>query len=78
MMTFRTGDEITIEAETDARLILLGGETIGKRYVWWNFVASSQEKIDAAKQAWREGDWEHGRFQLPADDNQEFIPLPDK
>jgi len=78
MMTFRTGGEITIKANTDARLILLGGESIGKRYLWWNFVASSQEKIDAAKEAWREGDWQHGRFQLPIEDDQEFIPLPVK
>jgi len=78
MMTFRTGDEITVFARTDARLILLGGESIGKRYVWWNFVASSQERIDAAKEAWREGDWQHGRFQLPVDDNKEFIALPNK
>jgi hypothetical protein len=61
-----------------ARLILLGGETLnGPRYIWWNFVASSREKIDAAKQAWADGDWEHGRFRLPPDDRDEFIPLPD-
>jgi len=78
MMTFRTGDEITITAISDSRLMLLGGEPLGQRYIWWNFVASSKEKIIAAREAWREGDWEHGRFQLPPDDNQEFIPLPEK
>lgn len=78
MMTFRQGDEITIEAKTDTRVMLLGGTSLGKRYVWWNFVASSREKIEDAKQAWREGDWQHGRFQLPIDDNQEFMPLPEK
>lgn len=78
MMTFRTGGEITIEAITNARLILLGGESIGERYLWWNFVASSQEKIDAAKEAWRQGDWQHGRFQLPVDDDEEFMSLPTK
>ncbi len=79
MGVFRPGDAITIKAgEQGARLMLLGGETLnGPRYVWWNFVASSKEKIEAAKQAWREGDWEAGRFQLPPDDNKEFIPLPD-
>jgi len=76
MMTFRIGGEITIEAKTNARLILLGGESIGERYLWWNFVASSQEKIDAAKEAWRQGDWQHGRFQLPMDDDAEFMSLP--
>ncbi len=77
MMVFRPGDPITITAVRPARLMMLGGETFsGPRYIWWNFVASSQEKIDAAKEAWREGDWAHGRFQLPPDDNAEFIPLP--
>lgn len=78
MMTFHTGGEITIEAITNARLILLGGESIGERYLWWNFVASSQEKIDEAKEAWRQGDWQDGRFQLPVDDDDEFMSLPGK
>ena len=78
MMVFRPGDAITVEALEDARLMLLGGETLGPRYIWWNFVASSREKIDAAKEAWREGDWEHGRFHLPPGDDQEHIPLPQK
>ena len=79
MMVFRPGDAMTLKAgPAGARLILLGGETLsGPRYVWWNFVASSREKIDAAKQAWAEGDWAHGRFQLPPGDTAEFIPLPD-
>ena len=76
MMIFRPGDAITVTAVTQARLMVLGGETLGgPRHIWWNFVASSKEKIEAAKQAWKEGDWEHGRFQLPPDDNREFIPL---
>ena len=78
MMVFRPGDEITIKAgEQGARLMALGGETLnGPRHIWWNFVASSREKIDAAKEAWASGDWEHGRFQLPPGDDAEFIPLP--
>ena len=78
MMVFRPGDAITVKAgPAGARLILLGGETLeGPRHIWWNFVASSKEKIEAAKQAWADGDWEHGRFQLPTDDKDEFIPLP--
>jgi hypothetical protein len=79
MMVFRPGDPVTITAVSQSRLMLLGGETFsGPRYIWWNFVASSREKIDAAKEAWRAGDWEHGRFQLPPDDSDEYIPLPDK
>lgn len=78
MMVFRPGDAITVTAgDAGARLMLLGGETLnGPRHIWWNFVASSQEKIDAAKEAWAAGDWEHGRFTLPPGDTDEFIPLP--
>ena len=72
-------DEITVTAIEASRLMLLGGETLnGPRYIWWNFVASSKEKIEAAKEAWREGDWQNGRFHLPPDDDQEFIPAPDR
>ncbi len=80
MMVFRPGDAITLKAGPHgARLMVLGGATLGgPRYIWWNFVASSREKIEAAKQAWADGDWEHGRFQLPPDDADEFIPLPDR
>jgi len=78
MMVFRPGDRVSLEAgPAGARLILLGGDTLnGPRYIWWNFVASSREKIEAAKEAWRQADWAHGRFQLPPDDAAEFIPLP--
>ncbi len=80
MMVFKPGDRISVTAgETGARLMLLGGETLeGKRYIWWNFVASSKERIEEAKEAWRQGDWSDGRFQLPTGDDQEFIPLPEK
>lgn len=80
MMVFRPGDRISLTAgEAGARLMVLGGETMnGPRYISWNFVASSQEKIDAAKEAWRKGDWEHGRFRLPPGDEAEFIPLPEE
>ncbi|MDF3856541.1 pirin family protein [Paracoccus sp. P2] len=80
MMVFRPGDRISLKAgEAGARLMVLGGETMnGPRYISWNFVASSQERIDAAKEAWAQGDWEHGRFQLPPGDQDEFIPLPDQ
>ncbi|MEL6965972.1 MAG: pirin family protein [Pseudomonadota bacterium] len=79
MMVFRPGDKMTVKAGAQgARLMVLGGETLGgPRHIWWNFVASSKEKIEAAKEAWRAGDWEHGRFQLPPDDKDEFIPLPE-
>ena len=77
MMVFRPGDRVSMTAgPTGARVMLLGGATLGERHIWWNFVASSKEKIEAAKEAWRAGDWEHGRFQLPPGDDKEFIPLP--
>ncbi|MEM7528887.1 MAG: pirin family protein [Pseudomonadota bacterium] len=77
MLVFRPGDPVAIKAEEASRLMILGGETMGgPRHIWWNFVASSKEKIEAAKEAWRAGDWEHGRFHLPPDDKAEFIPLP--
>jgi redox-sensitive bicupin YhaK (pirin superfamily) len=79
MMVFRPGDSISLTAgDRGARIMVLGGETMsGPRYISWNFVASSQEKIDAAKVAWSEGDWAHGRFRLPPGDQGEFISLPD-
>jgi hypothetical protein len=79
MMVFRPGDAITIAAVRRSRLMLLGGETLnGPRYIWWNFVASSRDRIEAAKQAWAAGDWQHGRFQLPPSDDAEHIPLPER
>ncbi|MCB5409359.1 pirin family protein [Pseudogemmobacter faecipullorum] len=78
MLVFRPGDQVSVKAGGQgARLMLLGGATMdGPRYLWWNFVASSPERIQAAKEAWRAGDWAHGRFRLPPQDNQEFIPAP--
>ncbi|KXF77147.1 pirin [Paramesorhizobium deserti] len=79
MMVFRPGDRITIAAgDRGARLMILGGATFpGPRYIWWNFVASSQERIEAAKAEWRAENWGKGRFDLPVDDRNEHIPLPD-
>ncbi|MEL6609301.1 MAG: pirin family protein [Pseudomonadota bacterium] len=80
MVVFRPGDQLSVTAgEAGARLMLLGGATLeGSRHIWWNFVASSKERIEAAKEAWRAGDWAHGRFKLPPGDDAEFIPLPDR
>ncbi|NJM83680.1 MAG: pirin family protein [Tabrizicola sp.] len=79
MLVFRPGDRISVRAgEAGARLMLLGGATMdGPRFIWWNFVASSKDRIAAAKEAWRAGDWAHGRFRLPPEDDQEFIPAPE-
>ncbi|NIZ15034.1 pirin family protein [Phaeobacter sp. HF9A] len=81
MMVFRPGDAITVTAGPEgARLMALGGETMGgPRHIWWNFVSSSKEKIEEAKQAWAAGDFANNpRFQLPPGDDAEFVPLPNR
>ncbi|MBU6426582.1 MAG: pirin family protein [Rhodospirillales bacterium] len=72
LLVFRPGDTITIRAVTAARLMLLGGNPLdGPRHIWWNFVSSSKERIEQAKE-----DWVQRRFGLVAGDEEEFIPLP--
>jgi redox-sensitive bicupin YhaK (pirin superfamily) len=66
------GGRPVLRATTDARVMLLGGAPLdGPRFIWWNFVSSSREKIEAAKQRWKDG----GFGQVPGE--TEFIPLPD-
>lgn len=58
------------------RLLMFGGAVAdGPRHIWWNFVATSKERIEAAKEEWKKADWGEGRFSLPPEDNQEFIPI---
>ncbi|TBN42530.1 pirin family protein [Paracoccus subflavus] len=80
MMVFRPGDAITVQAgDRGARLMALGGETLnGPRHIWWNFVASSRERIDEAKRQWRAERWGQGLFDLPPTDRAEHIPLPER
>jgi redox-sensitive bicupin YhaK (pirin superfamily) len=67
------GESIVIKARTASRVMLLGGEKMdGTRFIWWNYVASSKEKIEAAKQRWREQKF----AAVPGE--TEFIPLPDR
>lgn len=79
MMIFRPGDKVALQAEErGARLMMLGGDTLsGPRYIWWNFVSSSRDKIEEAKEAWRQGDWHNGQFHLPPGDDEEFALAPD-
>lgn len=65
------GLEAAIEADLDSRLVLFGGAPLGPRHLWWNFVSSSRERIERAKQ-----DWRNQRFGRIAGET-EFIPLPD-
>ena len=72
MLIFRPGDRITVRATRPARMMFLGGTALeGPRYIWWNFVSSSRERIEQAKQ-----DWKTGRFEAVPDET-EFIPLPE-
>ena len=71
MLVFAPGDRIDFTAVTDAVVMLLGGEPVGERFLEWNFVASSKDRLEQAK-----ADWRAGRFKLPDLDNGEFIPLP--
>ena len=73
LLVFKPSAEITLHADASsgARLMLLGGEPMdGTRHIWWNFVSSSKERIDQAKE-----DWRMGRF-APVPEETEFIPLP--
>lgn len=77
MMVFRPGDKISARAgEKGARLMALGGATLSEeRYIWWNFVSSSRDRIEEAKEAWKAADWSKGPFQLPPGDDAEHIPI---
>ena len=65
--------EPTVKALRPSTVMVLGGEPVGERLIWWNFVSSSQERMDQAK-----ADWKAGRMSLPSEDDLEFIPLPDE
>jgi hypothetical protein len=71
MIVATGGQPVALQAQSDARVMLIGGEPVGARHIWWNFVSSSKERIETAKQQWRDGAF--GR--IKGDD--EFIPLPD-
>jgi redox-sensitive bicupin YhaK (pirin superfamily) len=72
LLVFKKGADTLLIAKQNTTLMLLGGEHIGDRYIWWNFVSSRKERIEQAKE-----DWKQGRILLPPTDNAEFIPLPD-
>ncbi|MBT8411595.1 MAG: pirin family protein [Octadecabacter sp.] len=77
MMVFRPGDRISVTAGPQgARLLALGGATLNeKRYIWWNFVSSSKDRIEQAKEDWKATDWENGPFKLPRGDDADFVPI---
>ena len=71
MAVFGGGAEAVVEAASPSVLMLLGGAPVGERFMEWNFVSSSRERIAQAKE-----DWRAGRMKLPDLDSGEFTPLP--
>ena len=72
LLVFTKGVDPMIIAKQKTTLMLLGGEPLGDRFIWWNFVSSRKERIEQAKE-----DWKQGRIILPPNDNHEFVPLPE-
>ncbi|MGO4666949.1 pirin family protein [Bosea sp. 2RAB26] len=72
LLIFKPGDRITVRATQPTTMMFLGGAALeGPRYIWWNFVSSSKERIEQAKEDWKQGRFGH----VP--DESEFIPLPE-
>jgi redox-sensitive bicupin YhaK (pirin superfamily) len=72
LLVFSKGVDPSITTNEPTTLMLLGGEPLGERFIWWNFVSSRKDRIDQAK-----SDWKEGRIILPPTDNHEFVPLPE-
>lgn len=72
LLVFGAGTAAITAVDGPARVMLLGGAPVGERHIWWNFVASTDARLEQAK-----ADWKAGRMTLPPDDNAEFIPLPE-
>ena len=76
VLILRPGRAVTMRADSPARVMLYGGEPMeGPRYIWWNFVSSSKDRIEQAKEDWKAADWANGPFRLPPGDEKEFIPI---
>jgi len=74
LVVLKPGATMTLRSSSGGKVMLMGGEAFStNRYVWWNFVSSSRERINQAK-----ADWEEGRFPKVPGDDLEFIPLPKK
>jgi len=71
MVVAAAGETMRLEATCDSHVMIVGGAKFGKRHLWWNYVSSSQQRIEQAKQDWREN-----RFDAVPGET-EFIPLPD-
>ncbi|MFD2580470.1 pirin-like C-terminal cupin domain-containing protein [Novosphingobium colocasiae] len=73
MAVLEPGKDVPVVAEEPSTLMALGGEPIGPRYLFWNFVSSSKERLEQAAE-----DWRAQRMKLPVADDAEFIPLPER
>jgi redox-sensitive bicupin YhaK (pirin superfamily) len=72
LLVLRPGDPVFARAVSDAHIAVIGGAAMdGPRHIWWNFVSSRKDRIEAAK-----ADWKAGRFDVVPGDTVEFIPLP--
>ena len=73
MVVFNRGSKASVKALADSHVLLAGGEPFSEpRHIWWNFVSSSKDRIEQAKD-----DWRSGRFARIPGDDKEFIPLPE-
>lgn len=73
LYVLRPGIRATLRSARGGHVMLCGGSPMdGPRHVWWNFVSSRRERIREAR-----ADWKAGRFALPPDDHDEYIPLPE-
>jgi redox-sensitive bicupin YhaK (pirin superfamily) len=73
LLVLKPGDRIDAKAASDAHVVVVGGAAMdGPRHIWWNFVSSRKDRIEAAK-----ADWKAGRFDPVPGDTTEFIPLPE-
>jgi redox-sensitive bicupin YhaK (pirin superfamily) len=77
MAVGKIGTDFSVFAKDETRLMFLGGSPLGERFMFWNFVSSSKERLEEAKQLWLRGpSKENSRFWPVQGDDQEFIPLP--
>jgi len=72
MLVFAAGSHPSLRAVAPCTVMLLGGEPLGLRHIWWNFVSSRLDRIERAK-----ADWKAGRIALPPNDRDEFVALPE-
>jgi redox-sensitive bicupin YhaK (pirin superfamily) len=78
MAVYRPQDSVTIEAKSDTRIVVIGGAALGERHIYWNFVSSSQARIETARTDWQTRKAAGSvRFPVVPSDDIEFIPLPE-